>query len=86
MKWGSGTRAEYWASDRGAAMINFGTYRGLYLVGDKAKNHIKTVRVVNPEGNSVPFTLVEYVARRIEPNFRTLPWREDIKINPAQPI
>jgi hypothetical protein len=64
--------------------MKFGAYRGLYLVGDKATQRIVTVQVVDPDGNSIPMPFLEYVERKIEPNHTTLPWREDIKIKPAQ--
>jgi hypothetical protein len=67
------------------AKIKFGEYRGLYLVGDKATGRITDVQTVTPDGDSVPLPLLVYVARRIEPNYKTLPWREDIKIRREPP-
>jgi hypothetical protein len=55
-------------------------YRGLYLIGDKKTGRITSVQVEdNTKGrkDSVPFAV--YLARGIEPDYRTLPWQEDIK-------
>jgi hypothetical protein len=60
-------------------------YRGLYLVGDKAAGRVAHVQVVDPDGEAVPLSLNEYVARGIEPNFKTLAWRDDIKMKWAPP-
>jgi hypothetical protein len=57
--------------------------RGLYLVGDKAANRITGVQVENPVDNSIPFRLHEYVGRGIEPDYKTLPWQQDIESKPA---
>jgi len=66
-------------------MVKPTTYRGLYLIGEKAASRILAIQVVDRSGDTVSFPLHEYVARGIEPNYETLPWRQDIKISRAQP-
>ena len=60
-------------------------YRGLYLIGDKKTGRITDVQVVDDGGyqHSLPFAV--YATRGVEPNYRTLPWQEDIKETPASP-
>lgn len=65
--------------------IKFGVYRGLYLIGDKATTRIISVQVVNPDGDSMTMPVLAYVERKIEPDYTTLPWRDDIKVKPAKP-
>ena len=60
-------------------------YRGLYLIGDKATNRIMDVQVEDIGGISIPLPFHTYVARGIEPPWRTLPWQEDIKFKAAEP-
>ncbi len=60
-------------------------YRGIYLIGDKAKGLISHVQVIDFNGNGNPLRPPEYVTRGIKPDYKTLPWREDIKASRAQP-
>jgi hypothetical protein len=64
--------------------VKFGAYRGLYLIGDKATNQIADVQVLNPDGKSISMPLIEYLQSRIRPNHTTLPWRDDVELQPAQ--
>jgi hypothetical protein len=57
----------------------FGDHRGLYLIGDKKTGRITDVRVVDHEGHQQLLPFVVYAARGVEPNYRTLPWQEDIR-------
>ncbi|HMF21890.1 MAG TPA: hypothetical protein VKG24_07165 [Pseudolabrys sp.] len=62
-------------------------YRGLYLIGDKKTGRITNVQVeenVRGRQDSLPFAV--YVARGIEPAYRTLPWQEDTKETPARTV
>jgi len=61
------------------------SYRGLYLVGDKAANRITDVQVVDTGGISIPLPLVDYVNLGVQPDYKTLPWHEDTTIKPAKP-
>jgi hypothetical protein len=65
-------------------MINH--YRGLYLVGDKAANRITNVHVVDTGGKSSPLLLGYYAGYGVQPEYRTLPWWDDVKITQAKPI
>ncbi len=56
-----------------------GSYRGLYLVGNKAQGRTTDVHVVDADGSSLPLPLSEYIHGGIEPkNYMTLPWQEDV--------
>lgn len=55
------------------------SYRGLYLIGDQATGRVTDVQVVDPEVNSVPLPLAQYINRGVDPPYKTLPWREDIE-------
>jgi hypothetical protein len=61
------------------------TYRGVFLIGNKAANRITDVQVVDAGGNTIPLPFAEYVARGAEPNYKTLPWQEDVEAQRAQP-
>ncbi len=60
-------------------------YRGIYLIGDKAKGLISHVQVIDLAGEGTPLPPHEYVTRGIEPDHKTLPWREDFIGKWAQP-
>jgi hypothetical protein len=59
------------------------TYRGLYLVGSKLNRRIRAVHIVNSAGKSITLRLSEYISRGIEPEYKTLPWQEDVVFGPA---
>ena len=59
-------------------------YRGIYLIGDKAKDLITHVQVIDLNGNGNPLRPHEYVTRGIKPDYKTLPWREEIRASRAQ--
>ena len=59
------------------------TYRGLYLVGNKRDRHVIAVHAVNSLGRSTTLRLSEYVSRGIQPEYKTLPWQEDVVLRPA---
>jgi hypothetical protein len=61
------------------------TYRGLYLVGSKRDRRIRAVHIVNSAGKSITLRLSEYISRGIEPEYKTLPWQEDVVFRPAAP-
>lgn len=60
-------------------------YRGLYVVGDKRKGSIRAIQVVDEGSGIHSLSIAEYVARGFEPNYKTLPWEEDIKPRAAAP-
>jgi hypothetical protein len=59
------------------------TYRGLYLVGNKRDRHVIAVHAENSLGRSTTLRLSEYVSRGIQPEYKTLPWQEDVGLRPA---
>jgi hypothetical protein len=59
----------------------FDGYRGLYLIGDKATGRVMDVQVVDAEGNTYRMPFLVYVQRKIEPNYATLPWWEDVNLS-----
>ena len=62
-------------------------YRGLYLIGDKKTGRITNVQLEdNNRGRQHSLPLAVYLARGIEPDYRTLSWQEDIKDTPARPV
>ena len=71
-----------WRSRGVGVMI---TYRGLYLVGRKRDQRILAVHVVNSAGSSTTLRLREYISRRIEPEYKTLPWQEDLVFRHPDP-
>jgi hypothetical protein len=64
------------------------SYRGLYLVGRKRDRHVMAVHVVDSAGRSTTLRRSEYVSRGIEPDYKTLPWQEDLSSpkRPSAPI
>jgi hypothetical protein len=61
-------------------------YRGVFLIGDKAANLITHVQVEDPGGNlGLPLPFHEYKVLKVEPNYATLPWQEDIEPRAAAP-
>ena len=60
-------------------------YRGVYLVGNKKTGRITDVQVVDVGGIQHPLPLHEYVNRGVDPNYKTLPWQEDVQVTPAMP-
>jgi hypothetical protein len=55
-----------------------GTYRGLYLVGNKRAQTVRAVQIVDPAGRHTTVRLSEYISRGIQPEHKTLPWQEDL--------
>jgi hypothetical protein len=53
------------------------SYRGVCLLGVKAKNLVADVKVKDTAGLSITLTLAEYVRRAVKPEYKTLPWCED---------
>jgi hypothetical protein len=60
-------------------------YRGLYLVGNKLNRRIRAVHVVDSAGKSATLRLRDYVSCGIEPEYKTLPWQEDVVFRSADP-
>jgi hypothetical protein len=62
-----------------------GTYRGLYLVGNKRAQTVRAVQIVDPAGRHTTVRLSEYISRGIQPEHKTLPWQEDLVFKRADP-
>jgi hypothetical protein len=62
-----------------------GTYRGLYLVGNKRARTIRAVQIMDSAGRHTTVRLSDYVSRGIEPEYKALPWQEDLVSRPADP-
>jgi hypothetical protein len=60
-------------------------YRGLYLVGSKRDRHVRAVQIADSAGRSTTLRLSEYISRGIEPDYKTLPWQENVVFRPAAP-
>jgi hypothetical protein len=60
-----------------------GTYRGLYLVGNKRAQSIRAVQIVDSASRQGTVRLSDYVSRGIEPEYKTLPWQEDLVFKPV---
>ena len=61
------------------------TYRGLYLVGNKPSRRIRAAQIVDSAGKSTTLRLSEYISRGIEPDYKTVPWQEDVVFRPTDP-
>ena len=53
-------------------------HTGKCQAGIKARNLLTGVQVVDADGNSIPLSLSDYLARRVKPGYATLPWCEDL--------
>jgi hypothetical protein len=62
-----------------------GTYRGLYLVGNKRAQTVRAVQIVDPAARHTTVRLSEYISRGLQPEHKTLPWREDLVFRRADP-
>lgn len=61
------------------------TYRGLYLVGSKRAQRVRAVQVMDSAGKCITLRVREYVSRGIQPEYKTLPWQEELAVRPANP-
>jgi hypothetical protein len=62
-----------------------GKYRGLYLVGNKRAQSTRAVQIVDSAGRHTTVRVLDYVSRGIEPEYKTLPWQEDLVFRPTDP-
>jgi hypothetical protein len=54
--------------------------RGLYLIGSKLAQRVRAVQIVDCAGNSTTLRLKDYVSQKIEPEYKTLPWQQDMAV------
>ena len=57
--------------------------RGVYLIGTKLTQRVRAVQIVDCAGNSTTLRLKDYVSRNIQPEYKILPWQEDVALAPA---
>jgi hypothetical protein len=57
--------------------------RGVYLVGSKRAERVRAVQTVECAGNSTTLRLKDYLSRKIQPEYKVLPWQEDVAIASA---
>lgn len=55
------------------------SYRGLYVIYTNAQP--TDVQVQDTGGNSLPLSLVEYLAREVKPDWRELPSQDDYQVS-----
>ena len=58
--------------------IMAGTYRGLYLVGNKRTQRVRAVQIVDPAGRQTTVRISDYISSGVQPEHKTLPWQEDL--------
>ena len=60
-------------------------YRGVFLIGNKAANRTTDVQVVDAGGNTIPLPFSAEILglEEVEPNYKTLPWQEDVEAKQA---
>jgi hypothetical protein len=54
--------------------------RGVYLIGSKLAQRVRAVQIVDCAGNSTTLRLKDYISRKIEPEYKTLPWQQDVAV------
>jgi hypothetical protein len=54
--------------------------RGAYLIGNKRDKRVRAVQIVDCTGNSTALRLKDYISRKIEPEYKTLPWQQDVAV------
>jgi hypothetical protein len=54
--------------------------RGAYLIGSKRDKRVKAVQIVDCAGNSTTLRLKDYISQRIEPEYKALPWQQDVAV------
>jgi len=54
--------------------------RGVYLIGSKLAQRVRAVQIVDCAGNSTTLRLKDYISQKIEPEYKTLPWQQDVAV------
>jgi hypothetical protein len=54
--------------------------RGAYLIGSKRDKRVRAVQIVDCTGNSITLRLKDYISRKIKPEYKTLPWEQDMAV------
>jgi hypothetical protein len=50
--------------------------RGAYLIGNKRDKRVRAVQIVD----CTALRLKDYISRKIEPEYKTLPWQRDVAV------
>jgi hypothetical protein len=64
----------------GSRLIVNNMARGAYLIGSKRDKRVRAVQIVDCTGNSTTLQLKDYISRKIEPEYKTLPWQQDVAL------
>jgi hypothetical protein len=64
----------------GSRLIVNNMARGAYLIGSKREERVRAVQIVDCAGNSTTLRLKDYISRKIEPEYKTLPWQQDVAV------
>jgi hypothetical protein len=54
--------------------------RGVYLIGSKLAQRVRAVQILDCAGNSTTLRLKDYISQKIEPEYKTLPWQQDVAV------
>jgi hypothetical protein len=54
--------------------------RGVYLFGSKLAQRVRAVQIVDCAGNSTTLRLKDYISQKIEPEYKTLPWQQNVAL------
>jgi hypothetical protein len=57
--------------------------RGVYVIGTKRIQRVRAVQIVDCAGNSTTLRLKDYLSRKIQPEYKVLPWQEDVALSSA---
>jgi len=57
--------------------------RGVYLIGSKLAQRVRAVQIVDCVGNSTTLRLKDYLSRKIQPEYKVLPWQDDVALASA---
>jgi hypothetical protein len=71
-------RKEFGSS--GARLMLNDMARGVYLVGSKLAQRVRAVQIVDCAGNATTLRLKDYISQKIEPEYKTLPWQQDVAV------
>jgi hypothetical protein len=64
----------------GSRLIVNNMARGVYLIGSKREERVRAVQIVDCAGNSTTLRLKDYISQKIEPEYKTLPWQQDVAV------
>jgi hypothetical protein len=54
--------------------------RGVFLIGSKVAQRVRAVQIVDCAGNSTTLRLKDYVSHKIQPEYKLLPWQDDVAL------